>query len=186
MANKLRPSISNLSLTAIRSAIDGDKQFATLPDLDALVKWVHFARSNTLRFRDDPDPDTPLQWIALLSQVDREKAIVRHCLGEVMSRVSVKYRERLQALGRAILDDPESVQTKSIFRRFYSPENVPRTGGARRNALATWNGIVVREIAERVPVGIPNRWSCISRLAALADVRVTNQYVRSLLTRYGT
>ena len=180
------PSAGLLDSLMSDSAIAAHLQTAPLDEVRALLAFMLFARDHTTRFADDADPDAPMKWITNLVNADphRQKTFQMLMMGGI--NLADEYAQVIRATLLAARADPRSVTKRdgAAYRvAGFSPDNIPTLGGARESAAATWNGILVRELADRVRKDAANRYALIARLASACGADVSRQKVRAILER---
>jgi hypothetical protein len=157
-----------------------------LADARALLAFVMFARENTRRFDGDSDPDAPLKWLANIANADPHRQQTLQMLMMAGANLADDYAEIARALYVTVRADPRSIAKRNgaVFRVVgFNPDNIPKLGGARKSATATWNGILVRELSDRVPAETAERAALITRLSALCGTNVTRQSVNRMINR---
>jgi hypothetical protein len=157
-----------------------------LADARGLLAFVMFARENTRRFDGESDPDAPLKWLANIANADPHRQQTLQMLMMAGANLANEYAEIARALYLTVRADPCSIAKRNgaVYRVVgFNPDNIPKLGAARKSASATWNGILVRELDDRVPAGTDERAALIARLALLCGANMKRQSVNRMVNR---
>jgi hypothetical protein len=87
-----------------------------------------------------------------------------------------------------LVTDDEARVLRGIAARYgvpemLNPENLSTRGGAASSFEGAWRGWLVRELVQHIPQKIENRDATIANLLCLAGLKVTRQYIRSILRK---